>query len=45
MARDTDHSIEQVLARPDEQFCQAKRSGRNRVCHAELIVPAQWTRT
>jgi diguanylate cyclase (GGDEF)-like protein len=40
MARDTDDSIEQVIARADKQLYQAKRSGRDRVCHAELAVPA-----
>ena len=42
MARATDRNIEQVIARADQQLYQAKRSGRNRVCHAELVVPVQW---
>jgi len=42
MARATDRNIEQLIARADQQLYQAKRSGRNRVCHAELVVPVQW---
>ena len=45
VVRAADRNIEQVIARADQQLYQAKRSGRNRVCHAELIVPAQWTGT
>ncbi len=40
MARDTDRTIEQTLGRADVQLYQAKGSGRNRVCHADLAVPA-----
>ncbi len=37
MASDTDHNVEQVVARADAQLYAAKNSGRNRVCHAELV--------
>ncbi len=40
MARGTDRTIEQIIARADAQLYKAKDSGRNRVCHSEPAVPA-----
>ena len=40
MARSTDGTIEQIIARADAQLYKAKDSGRNRVCHSEPAVPA-----
>jgi hypothetical protein len=38
MARDTDHSLEQIIARADTQLYRAKDSGRNTVCHDESFA-------
>jgi diguanylate cyclase (GGDEF)-like protein len=35
MARQTDHSLEQIIARADTQLYRAKEGGRDRVCHDE----------
>jgi diguanylate cyclase (GGDEF)-like protein len=39
MARQTDHSLEQIIARADTQLYRAKEGGRNRVCHDEKTCP------
>jgi diguanylate cyclase (GGDEF)-like protein len=40
MARQTDHSLEQIIARADTQLYRAKEGGRNRVCHDENLSRA-----
>jgi diguanylate cyclase (GGDEF)-like protein len=40
MARGADSTIEQMIARADEQLYKAKDGGRDRVCHSEPDVPA-----
>jgi diguanylate cyclase (GGDEF)-like protein len=40
MARGADNTIEQMIARADEQLYKAKDGGRDRVCHSEPDVPA-----